>query len=325
MTGPGFDQNYALDLAQVTERAAIAAAHWQGRADKEAVDQAAVDEMRLRLNTIQLDGVVVIGEGEKDRAPMLHNGERVGTGRGARVDIAVDPVDGTALTARGGPGALSVIAVSERGTMFSPGSLVYMDKLAVGPEAAGVIDLEAPVGHNLARVARAKNLDLDQLTVIVLDRPRNRDYIREIREVGARIRLIGDGDVSAAIAAARPETGIDVLVGIGGSPEAVIAAAAMRCLGGEIQTRLWAGSDQQREYADDHGLDLRRVMGTVDLVGGDEAYLAATGVTSGEFLRGVDFGHDQAVTHSVTMEASTGTVRYITTYHSLARTQGRQA
>ena len=218
-----------------------------------------------------------------------------------------------------------MIAVSERGTMFSPGSLVYMDKLAVGPEAAGVIDLEAPVGHNLARVARAKSLDLDQLTVIVLDRPRNRDYIREIREVGARIRLIGDGDVSAAIAAARPETGIDVLVGIGGSPEAVIAAAAMRCLGGEIQTRLWAGSDQQREYADDHGLDLRRVMTTVDLVGGDEAYLAATGVTSGEFLRGVDFGHDQAVTHSVTMEASTGTVRYITTYHSLARTQGHQA
>ena len=316
---PDIDHSYALDLAKVTEQAAIAAARWQGRADKEAVDQAAVDGMRERLSTIDLDGVVVIGEGEKDHAPMLHNGERVGAGRGARVDIAVDPVDGTALTARGGPGALSVIAVSKRGTMFSPGGLVYMDKLAVGPEAAGMIDLEAPVSHNLRRVARAKGLTLDQLTVIVLDRPRNRDYIRQIRSVGSRIRLIGDGDVSAAIAAARPKTGIDLLVGIGGSPEAVIAAAAMRCMGGEIQTRLWAGTDLQRRYAADHGQDLDQVMTTTDLVGGDEAYLAATGVTSGEFLRGVEFGHDQAVTHSVTMRAATGTIRYIHTYHDLAR------
>lgn len=320
---PGFGHNYALDLAQVTEQAAIAAAHWQGRDDKEAVDQAAVDGMRLRLNTINLDGVVVIGEGEKDRAPMLHNGERVGNGRGARVDIAVDPVDGTALTARGGPGALSVIAVAERGTMFSPGGLVYMDKLAVGPAAAGVIDLEAPASHNLSQVAAAKGLNLDQLTVIVLDRPRNQEYMRDIRAAGARIRLIGDGDVSAAIAAARPETGIDMLVGIGGSPEAVIAAAAIRCMGGEIQTRLWAGTDRQRAYAAEHGLDLDRVMTTRDLVGGDEAYLAATGVTSGEFLRGVEFGHDQAVTHSVTMEASTGAIRHITTYHNLARAKGQ--
>lgn len=316
------DHSYALDLAKVTERAAIAAARWQGRADKEAVDQAAVDGMRERLNTMNLDGVVVIGEGEKDHAPMLHNGERVGNGRGALVDIAVDPVDGTALTARGGPGALSVIAASERGTMFSPGGLVYMDKLVVGPEAAGMVDLEAPVSHNLGRVARAKGLDLDQLTVIVLDRPRNRDYIGEIRRAGARIRLIGDGDVSAAIAAARPETGIDLLVGIGGSPEAVIAAAAMRCLGGEIQTRLWAGTDQQRSYAAEHGLDLGRVMTTTELVGGEEAYLAATGVTTGEFLRGVEFAHEQAVTHSVTMRAGTGTIRYIHTYHNLARTGG---
>ncbi len=320
----GFGHSYTLDLAQVTEQAAIAAAHWQGRADKEAVDQAAVDGMRERLNTIHLDGVVVIGEGEKDRAPMLHNGERVGSGRGARVDIAVDPVDGTALTARGGPGALSVIAAAERGSMFSPGGLVYMDKLAVGAEAAGVIDLEAPVSHNLGQVARAKGLDLDQLTVIVLDRPRNQDYIREIRAVGARIRLIGDGDVYAAIATARPETGIDLLVGIGGSPEAVIAAAAMRCMGGEIQTRLWAGTDQQREYAADHGLDLGRVMTTAELVGGEEAYLVATGVTSGEFLRGVEFGHDQAITHSVTMQASTGTIRYIKTHHNLARLEELQ-
>lgn len=320
---PDPDHSYALDLAKVTEQAAIAAARWQGRADKEAVDQAAVDGMRERLSTIDLDGVVVIGEGEKDHAPMLHNGERVGNGRGDRVDIAVDPVDGTSLTARGGPGALSVIAVSERGTMFSPGGLVYMDKLAVGPEAAGMIDLQAPVSHNLGRVARAKGLDLDQLTVIVLDRPRNLDYIEQIRRAGARIRLIGDGDVSAAIAAARPDTGIDLLVGIGGSPEAVIAAAAIRCMGGEIQTRLWAGDSQQRRYAAEHDLDLDRVMTTTELVGGGEAYLAATGVTSGEFLRGVEFSHEQAITHSVTMRAGTGTIRYINTYHRLASLEGR--
>ena len=319
---PDMGPSYALDLAKVTEQAAIAAAHWQGRADKEAVDQAAVDGMRERLSTIDLDGVVVIGEGEKDHAPMLHNGERVGSGSGSRVDIAVDPVDGTSLTARGGPGALSVIAVAERGTMFSPGSLVYMDKLAVGREAAGVIDLEAPVRHNLEQVAKAKGLDLDQLTVIVLDRPRNQDYIGKIRQAGARIRLIGDGDVSAAIATARPETGIDLLVGIGGSPEAVIAAAAMRCMGGEIQTRLWAGTHRQRRYAADHDMDLDRVMTTSDLVGGDEAYLAATGVTTGEFLKGVEFRHDQAITHSVTMRAGTGTVRYMQTHHNLARLEG---
>ena len=320
---PGNDQNYAFDLTRVTEQAAIAAAVWQGRGNKEAVDQAAVDGMRERLSTIDLDGVVVIGEGEKDHAPMLHNGERVGSGRGAQVDIAVDPVDGTALTARGGPGALAVIALSDRDTMFSPGSLVYMDKLAVGPEAAGMIDLDAPVSHNLKRVAQAKGLTLDQLTVIVLDRPRNRHYIEQIRLAGSRIRLIGDGDVSAAIATARPETGIDLLMGIGGSPEAVIAAAAMRCLGGEIQTRLWAGSDDQRRYATDRGFDLRQVMTTTDLVGGQEAYLTATGVTTGEFLRGVEYSHDQATTHSVTMRAGTGTIRYIHTYHKLARSTER--
>lgn len=321
---PNPDHSHALDLAKVTEQAAIAAAHWQGRADKIAVDQAAVDGMREHLNTISFDGVVVIGEGEKDHAPMLHNGERVGSGEGAQVDIAVDPVDGTSLTARGGPAALSVIAVAERGTMFSPGSLVYMDKLAVGPEAAGVIDMEAPVSHNLSQVAKAKSLDLDQLTVIVLDRPRNQDYIAQIRRAGARIRLIGDGDVSAAIATARPETGIDLLVGIGGSPEAVIAAAAMRCMGGEIQTRLWAGAPQQRQYAADQGLDLDQVMSTADLVGGDEAYLAATGVTTGEFLRGVEFGQNRAITHTVTMRASTGTIRYLHTYHNLARLEDRR-
>lgn len=316
---PELDHSYALDLAKVTEQAAIAAARWQGRGDKDAVDQAAVDGMREHLSTIHMDGLVVIGEGEKDHAPMLHNGERVGSGQGAQVDIAVDPVDGTSLTARGGPGALSVIAVAERGAMFSPGSLVYMDKLAVGPEAAGVIDLEAPVNHNLRQVAKAKGLDLDQLTVIMLDRPRNQDYIKAIRRAGSRIRLIGDGDVSAAIATARPETGIDVLLGIGGSPEAVIAAAAMRCLGGEIQTRLWAGTEQQQRYAADYGMDLDRVITTSDLVGGNEAYLAATGVTTGEFLRGVEFGQNQAITHSVNMRAGTGTIRYINTYHNLAR------
>jgi fructose-1,6-bisphosphatase II len=313
------DRNVGLDLARVTETAAMAAARWQGRGDKEAADQAAVDGMRAHLGTLAIDGIVVIGEGEKDEAPMLHNGERVGSGQGHPVDVAVDPVDGTTLAAHGMPGALSVIATADRGAMYSPGSLVYMDKIAVGPEAAGMIDLEAPVERNLRRVAKAKGEDINDLTVIILDRPRNEEYIAAVRAAGARIRLIRDGDVSAAIATARPESGIDMLLGIGGSPEAVLAAAALRCMGGDIQCRLWPRNEEERVYALAHGHDLSRVMETTDLVGGSNVSFAATGVTTGEFLRGVEFHADRAVTHSVMMRSKTGSVRYMDAYHNLGR------
>jgi fructose-1,6-bisphosphatase II len=311
------DRNLGLDLARVTETAAMAAARWQGRGDKEAADQAAVDGMRAHLGTLNLDGVVVIGEGEKDEAPMLHNGEKVGNGNGQQVDVAVDPVDGTTLTANGMPGALAVLAVAERGAMFSPASLVYMDKIAVGPLAAGMIDLEAPVDRNLRRVAKAKGEDINDLTVIILDRPRNERFIKEVRAAGARIRLIGDGDVSAAIATARDNSGIDMLLGIGGSPEGVLAAAALRCMGGEIQARLWARDESEVEYAAEHGFDLERVMETDELVGGTNVSFAATGVTDGEFLRGVEFHADGAVTHSVMMRSKTGSIRYMDAYHDL--------
>ena len=310
-------RNLGLDLARVTETAAMAAARWQGRGNKEAADQAAVDGMRAHLGTLDLDGIVVIGEGEKDEAPMLHNGERVGNGSGQQVDIAVDPVDGTTLTANGMPGALAVLAVAERDAMFSPGSMVYMDKIAVGPMAAGMIDLEAPVERNLRRVAKAQGDDVNDLTVIILDRPRNEHYIKAVREAGARIRLIRDGDVSAAIATARRESGIDMLLGIGGSPEGVLAAAALRCTGGEIQAKLWARDEAEVQYAAEHGYDLDRVMETHDLVGGINVSFAATGVTDGEFLRGVEFHGDGAVTHSVMMRSKTGSVRYMDAYHNL--------
>lgn len=313
------DRNLGLDLARVTETAAMAAARWQGRGNKEAADRAAVDGMRAHLGTLDLNGIVVIGEGEKDEAPMLHNGERVGNGAGTQVDVAVDPVDGTTLTAAGMPGALSVIAVSERGTMFSPASMVYMDKIAVGPLARGVIDLDAPVAHNLSRIAKAKGEDVNDLTVIILDRPRNQNYIDAVREAGARIRLIRDGDVQGAIAAAAPLSGIDMLLGIGGSPEGVLAAAALRCMGGEIQGRLWARDDSDRSYAAEHGFDLERVMGLEDLVGGSNVSFAATGVTGGEFLRGVEFHGDGAVTHSVMMRSKTGSIRYMDAHHNLSK------
>ena len=313
------DRNFGLDLARVTETAAMAAARWQGRGNKEAVDQAAVDGMRAHLGTIDLDGLVVIGEGEKDEAPMLFNGERVGTGQGPQVDVAVDPVDGTTLTAAGAPGALSVIAVSERGSMYAPGRLVYMDKIATGPDAAGMIDLDAPVERNLRRVAKAKGEDVNDLTVIILDRPRNQPYIDAVRQAGARIRLIRDGDVSAAIATARDDTRIDLLLGIGGSPEAVLAAAALRCMGGEIQCRLWPRDDEERIWAKQHGLDLDQIMDTRDLVGGENVFFASTGVTDGEFLRGVEFIPDGAITHSVMMRSKTGSVRYMDAYHNFTK------
>lgn len=316
------DRNLGLDLARVTESAAMAAARWQGRGDKMAADQAAVDGMRAHLGTLDLDGIVVIGEGEKDRAPMLHNGERVGAGLGARVDVAVDPVDGTTLTADGMPGALSCIAVADRGTMFSPQSMVYMDKIAVGPPGVGVIDLDAPVAHNLRALAKSKGEDVNDLTVIILNRPRNQKYVDAVREVGARIRLIQDGDVSGAIATARVESGIDMLLGIGGSPEGVLAAAALRCMGGEIQVRLWARDEEDRARAAAEGSDLDRVMSTWDLVGGSNVSFAATGVTTGEFLRGVEFHGDGAVTHSVMMRSKTGSVRYMDAFHNLGKLRG---
>jgi len=315
------ERNLGLEMVRVTETAAMGAARWLGRGDKEAADQAAVDGMRLHLATLDIDGLVVIGEGEKDDAPMLFNGERVGSGAGLVVDVAVDPVDGTTLTAAGIPGAIAVIALAEgRGSMYAPGSLVYMDKIAVGPEAAGVIELEAPIDHNLRQVAKAKRKDVNDLRVLILDRPRNQAYIDGVRQAGARISLIGDGDVAGAIATAQDETAADILLGIGGSPEAVIAAAALRCMGGEIQCKLWPRDQGERQEAIDTGLDLDQVMTTTDLVRSDNVFFAATGVTGGEYLRAVEFRRDdQVVTHSVIMRSKTGSIRYMTATHNLGR------
>lgn len=313
-------RNLGLDLVRVTETAAMAAARWMGRGDKEAADQAAVDGMRAHLATLDIDGVVIIGEGEKDDAPMLYNGESVGTGRGLKVEVAVDPVDGTTLTSKGEPGAISVIAMAEgRGLMYAPGKLVYMDKIAVGPEAADMVELDAPVEHNLRQVAKAKNKDVNDLTVIILDRPRNQRYIDGVREAGSRIRLIRDGDVAAAISTARSDTSIDLLLGIGGSPEAVIAAAALKCMGGEIQVRLWPRDETERHLATVAGLDLNQILGTNDLVGSGNVFFAATGVTGGDYLRGVDFSGDTVTTHSVIMRSKTGSIRYMDARHDLAK------
>jgi len=319
VSGARPDRNLALELARVTEAAALAAARWQGRGDKEAVDQAAVDAMRAMLATLDIDGIVVIGEGEKDAAPMLANGERIGNGDGPLVDVAVDPVDGTRLTAEGGPGALAVLALAERGSMYAPGSLVYMDKIAVGEEAAGSIDIEAPVEENLRRVARATGKAVDDLTAIILDRPRNRPHIEAVRRAGARIQLIRDGDIAAAIAAATGASGIDILLGIGGSPEAVTAACALRCLGGAMQCRLWPRDEAERDYAAAAGLDLAQVLTLDDLVRGGEVFFAATGVTHGELLDGVRYTPGGASTHTVVMRSHTGTVRYITAHHRFDR------
>jgi fructose-1,6-bisphosphatase II len=313
------DRNLALDLARVTEAAAMAAARHQGRGDKNAVDRSAVDAMRAILNTIDIDGVVVIGEGEKDAAPMLANGERVGNGTPPLLDVAVDPVDGTRLTAEGGPGAVAVMALATPGSMLAPGRLVYMDKIAVGEEARGAIDLDAPVADNLGRVARALGKEVADLTAIILDRPRNQPHIDAVRAAGARIRLIRDGDISAAIATAVPDSGIDILLGIGGSPEAVTAACALHCLGGEMQTRLWPRDDAERRYALEAGLDLEGIIDLRGLVDSDDVFFAATGVTSGELLDGVRYTADGAETHTVVMRSHTGTVRFIRASHRFDR------
>jgi fructose-1,6-bisphosphatase II len=309
------DRNLALELVRVTEAAALAAARWMGRGDKIAADQAAVDAMRLILNTIDMQGVIVIGEGEKDDAPMLFNGEQLGAGGGLALDIAVDPIDGTTLTAIGGPGALSVVALAERGTMYAPGSLVYMNKIAVGPEARDVIDINQSVAYNLHAAAHAVGKSVDDLTVMILDRPRHEKLIADVRKVGARIRLIRDGDVAGAIAAARPDTGIDLLMGVGGSPEAVIAAAALKCLGGGIQCKLWPRNEDERHYAQEHGHDLSRVFSVNDLVAGDNVFFAATGITDGELLDGVRFVRGGAVTTSMVMRSRSGTTRIIESQH----------
>lgn len=308
------ERNLGMDLVRVTEAAALAASRWMGRGQKESADQAAVDAMRLMLSSISMDGIVVIGEGEKDEAPMLFNGERVGNGQPPDLDVAVDPIDGTSLTARGQPGALAVVAVSQRGTMFNPGPCVYMEKIAAGPEAADFIELDAPVAENIKRVAKAKNADPDDITVIILDRDRHEGIIKEVREAGARIKLIQDGDVAAAISAAKAGTGVDLLLGIGGTPEGVIAAAAIKCLGGAIQGRLWPRNDEERQQAITDGYDLKQVLTTDDLVSGD-CFFAATGVTDGELLQGVRFRGDGATTQSIVMRSRTGTIRVISADH----------
>ncbi len=309
------ERNIALDLVRVTEAAALAAGRWMGRGQKNAADQAAVDAMRLVLNTIEMDGVIVIGEGEKDEAPMLYNGERLGTGEPPEVDIAVDPIDGTSLTAMGRSGALCVVALAPRGSMYAPGKLVYMEKIAVGPEARGAIDINAPVHDNLRAIARAKHRDVDDLTVMILDRPRHAELVSQVRQAGARIRMILDGDVAAAISASTEGTGIDALFGVGGSPEAVITAAALKCIGGEIQCKLWPRNDAERAYALEHGIDLEQVLGIDELVAGDDVFFAATGITRGELLDGVQYFGDGARTSSVVMRAKSGTIRHIVATH----------
>jgi fructose-1,6-bisphosphatase II len=309
------DRNLAMELVRVTEAAAMAASRWMGRGDKEGADQAAVDAMRLVLNGVSMDGTIVIGEGEKDEAPMLYNGERIGDGHPPEVDIAVDPIDGTTLTSLGRPNALAVIALSERGTMFDPGPCVYMEKIAAGPEAAEAIDLNAPVKSNLMAVAKALGKDIEDVTVVILDRDRHKDIVHECREAGSRIRLIPDGDVAGAISVAWADSGADLLLGIGGTPEGVIAACALKCLGGSLQGRLWPRNDDERQRAIDAGYDLDKVLSIDDLVSGDDVFFSATGVTDGELLRGVRFRGDGASTQSLVMRSKSGTIRRIDATH----------
>jgi fructose-1,6-bisphosphatase II len=311
------ERNLALELVRVTESAALAASRWMGRGDKNGADGAAVAAMRAILQSVSMDGVVVIGEGEKDHAPMLFNGEAIGDGSPPECDIAVDPIDGTTLTAYGRGNALSVIAVSDRGTMFNPGPCFYMEKIAVGPEAVGAIDITATPTENLKAVAKAKGESVRDLTVVILDRDRHQDLIGEVREAGARVRLISDGDVYGAIATAWPAAGADVLLGIGGTPEGVISAAALKCMGGEMQGRLWPRDDEERAAALAAGYDLDAVLTTDDLVQGDNCFFAATGVTDGELLRGVHFDARGATTQSLVMRSKSGTVRLIDARHRL--------
>ncbi len=311
------DRNLALELVRATEAAALAAARWVGRGQKEEGDGAAVAALRLLLGTVRMDGIVVIGEGEKDEAPMLFNGEIVGNRQGPPVDVAVDPVEGTNLLAKGLPNSISVVAIAPRGALFNPGPAFYMDKLVVGPEAAGKVDLDAPVADNLAAVAKAKGLDVDEVTVVILDRPRNQHYIKAVREAGARVRLISDGDVAPSLMTALPDTGIDVVMGSGGTPEGVITACAMRGLGGEIQGRLTPQSDGERARVLAAGIDITRKLMLQDLAAGDDHFFAATGITQGDFLRGVRYTADGAITHSLVTRSHSGTWRTVEAHHRL--------
>ena len=310
-------RNLALELVRVTETAAIAASRWVGRGAKNDADQVAVDGMRKMINTVSMNGVIVIGEGEKDQAPMLFNGEQVGDGNGPSVDVAVDPIDGTTLTAKGMNNAISVIALAERGTMFDPTTVFYMKKLVVGPEAADVVDITAPVKENLRRIAKAKRRDIESLTVVLLDRPRHDQLVKEIRQAGARIKFITDGDVAGAVEAARDETGIDALMGIGGTPEGIIAACAMKCLGGVIQAILHPRDEAEREKAIANGMDLEKVLTTNDLVSGENVFFAATGITDGELLKGIRFTDRYIQSNSLVMRSRSKTIRFISSEHPL--------
>jgi fructose-1,6-bisphosphatase II len=316
---PDPDRNLALELVRVTEAAAIAAGRFMGRGDKERVDQAAVDAMRPVLGSIAMDGIIVIGEGEKDEAPMLYNGERVGSGAPPEVDVAVDPVDGTTLTAKSLPDALAVIALAERGTMFDPGPCVYMEKLAVAGDVAGAVDLDAPIEENLRRVAEARDKRAEDVTVAILDRPRHSDLVQRVLATGARIKFMLDGDVAGAIMAADETSSVDVLVGIGGTPEGVIAACALKCLDGAIVGRLYARDDAERRAAEEAGYDLARILTTDDLVAGEDVFFAATGVTDGELLKGVRYTPRRVLTQSLSMRSRSGAVRVIDGRHHSGR------
>jgi len=315
--GTAPDRNLALELVRVTEAAALGCGRWIGRGDKIAADQAAVDAMRAMLDTVSMNGVVVIGEGEKDEAPMLYNGEEVGNGQGPEVDVAVDPLEGTRLTSVGQPNAIAVIALAERGTMLFPGAAVYMDKLVGGEEVADALDLDAGAAENVRRAAEAKGVRPSEIAVVVLDRERNQPIVDGIREAGAKVNLITDGDVAPAIAAARQGTGVDLMMGIGGTPEGVIAAAAVKSLGGVVLGRLWPRTDDERQQLVDAGYDPDRVLTTDDLVGGDNVFVAATGVTDGALLRGVRYTRGGAVTDSIVMRSRSGTVRRVEAQHAL--------
>jgi fructose-1,6-bisphosphatase II len=321
------DRNLALELVRVTEAAAMAAGRWVGRGDKNGADGVAVNAMRALISTVGMSGVVVIGEGEKDNAPMLFNGEKVGDGTGPECDVAVDPIDGTTLTAKGMANAISVMAVAPRGSMYDPSAVFYMEKLVTGPEAADVVDIRYPVAENIHQVAKAKGSTPEDVTVVLLDRPRHQQIVEEIRATGARIKFITDGDVAGAIMAAREDTGIDLLMGVGGTPEGIIAACAMKCLDGVIQGRLWPKDDEERQKAIDagHNLDPDHVLRTDDLVNGDDVFFVATGITDGELMQGVRYRAGGARTHSLVMRSRSGTIRAITSEHKLNKLKSYSA
>lgn len=313
------DRNLALELVRVTEAAALTAGRWMGRGDKEAADQAAVTAMREMFGTVAMDGVVVIGEGEKDEAPMLYVGERLGYADQPKVDIAVDPIDGTRLLAMGQPNSIATVAVAERGALFESSHVMYMDKIVVGPAAAGTIDIDDTVQNNLNRVADALQRAVPDLTVVILDRPRHEKLAQDVRDAGARIKFITDGDVAGALMTSMPDTGVDVLMGIGGAPEAVVAACALKSLGGDIQAKLWPRNDDEWAKVRELGIDVKRVLRADDLAAGDNLFFAATGITDGELLRGVHYFGDGATTQSLVMRSRSGTVRKIDAVHRMSK------